>query len=333
LVSISTDFSRTLLNRTPTKYRNDGTYLLWAITNNIYLNNIAFIETIQEKIYTATVTDHAHDIEKYLLYIKNNLKMITSTGSKHKQHNGLLTYILHQLHQTKNTIFQRYIQDMHIDYQEGKLPKYTPFKLIQECENKIRVLKHAKVWTTSSPLDTPAMALTTSSTLSDKLKEFLANQISNKLNKLDQSGKTPGKDGNQGKDGKTSHRFQHQEWLFVPPANQSDTKTINNRTYNWCAKCNRSQGQWVQAHTTATHIDNFIPPTCHSDPTCRGAQQKTAHVAQLQDPTDTKGKRVHSDPAIDPASDRVPTTAQLSLTDGLTNCFRFDVQDLVSGDN
>jgi hypothetical protein len=82
------------------------------------------------------MADHAHDVEKYLLYIKNNLKMITPMSSKHKQHNGLLTYILRQLCQSKNTIFQRYIQDMHIDYQEGKLPKYTPFKLIQECEKK-----------------------------------------------------------------------------------------------------------------------------------------------------------------------------------------------------
>jgi hypothetical protein len=105
------------------------------------------------------MADHAHDVEKYLLYIKNNLKMITSMSSKHKQHNGLLTYILRQLCQSKNTIFQRYIQDMHIDYQEGKLPKYTPFKLIQECENKIRVLKHAKVCTTSSSSDTPAISI------------------------------------------------------------------------------------------------------------------------------------------------------------------------------
>jgi hypothetical protein len=50
---------------------------------------------------------------------------------------------------------------------------------------------------------------------------------STKLNKLDQSGKTPGKDGNQGKDGKTSHRFQHQEWMFVPPANHSEALAIN----------------------------------------------------------------------------------------------------------
>jgi hypothetical protein len=34
---------------------------------------------------------------------------------------------------------------------------------------------------------------------------------------------------------------------------------MNNRTYQWCTKCNRGNGQWVQAHTTNTHIDDFRP--------------------------------------------------------------------------
>jgi hypothetical protein len=139
LSSISPDLSMTLLNRTPTQYCNDGTYLLWAISNNIYRNNVAFVEIICEKIYTATLADHNHDVEKYLIYIKNNLKMIT-TLHKTKQHTGLITYILCQLHHTKNPIFLHYIQDLHIDYQEGKLPKYSPVKLIHDCEDKIRVL-------------------------------------------------------------------------------------------------------------------------------------------------------------------------------------------------
>jgi hypothetical protein len=46
LASISSDLSMMILNRTPTQYCNDGTYILWAISNNIYRNNIAFVETI-----------------------------------------------------------------------------------------------------------------------------------------------------------------------------------------------------------------------------------------------------------------------------------------------
>jgi len=50
LSSISSKLSLTIINRVPAKYRNDGTDILWAITNNIYRNNVAFVESIREKI-------------------------------------------------------------------------------------------------------------------------------------------------------------------------------------------------------------------------------------------------------------------------------------------
>jgi hypothetical protein len=64
MASISSDLSLTLINRIPTQYHNDGTYLLWALSNNVYCNNIAFVESIQEKIVNATVTQHDGDKEK-----------------------------------------------------------------------------------------------------------------------------------------------------------------------------------------------------------------------------------------------------------------------------
>ena len=81
LASISSDIALTLINRIPTTYCNDGTYLLWTLSNNIYHNNIAFIESIREKIANATVVHHQNDVEKYLIFIKNHLRMITSKST------------------------------------------------------------------------------------------------------------------------------------------------------------------------------------------------------------------------------------------------------------
>jgi hypothetical protein len=170
LASISHDLSLTLLNRIPTLYRNDGTYLLWTLTNNIYRNNIAFVESVREKTVTATVLQHDNDIEKYLIFIKNHLRMITTKHSSAQQHRGLITYILRQLKTTPNQIFLRYVQDLHVSYQEGKLPKYTPSTLITDVEDKIRVLKYAEVWDTVIRNESPAMALTVTPTLTDQLK-------------------------------------------------------------------------------------------------------------------------------------------------------------------
>jgi hypothetical protein len=263
--------------------------------------------------------------------------MISPSNNKTKQHNGLITYILRQLRLSPNAIFQRYIQDLHIEYQEGKLPKYSPFRLIQDCEDKIRVLRHAEAWINPTTSDTPAMALQSPPTLTEQLKDFLANQISTELQKLIQRGKSTGreggKDGRTGGDGKTRHRFQHQEWMFQPPSQNSDTKTVNGRTYNWCTKCNRGQGQWVQAHTTATHLDDFIPPNRRQDSARRSNAQRSAQMAQPQDTTDSATKRAHFDPNMTQDKDHQSQTAQLSLSEGLTNCFRFDVQDFLPQDD
>jgi hypothetical protein len=101
--------------------------------------------------------------------------------------------------------------------------------------------------------DTPAMALTVNTPINSSLKEFLANHITSELKCL--TGNTKPEDN----DSKQKYRFQYQDWMFQPPANLRETKVMNSGTYHWCTKCNRSNGQWVQAHTTDTHLDDFKP--------------------------------------------------------------------------
>jgi hypothetical protein len=77
MASMSHDLSFTLINRLPHNLCNDGTYLLWALTNNVYQNNVAFVEQIQEKISTVTLQQHSNNVEKYLIFVKQHLHMIT----------------------------------------------------------------------------------------------------------------------------------------------------------------------------------------------------------------------------------------------------------------
>jgi len=46
LNSITSDLTVTILNRIPQAYRNDGTYILWSLSNNIHRNNIAFVKHV-----------------------------------------------------------------------------------------------------------------------------------------------------------------------------------------------------------------------------------------------------------------------------------------------
>ena len=317
LASISSDLALTLINRIPNTYRNDGTYLLWALSNNIYRNNIAFMESIREKIVDTTVIQHQNDVEKYLIFIKNHLRMITSKSTSTKRFNGLITYILRQLKTTQNQIFLRYIQDLHVAYQEGQLPKYTPLKLISDVEDKIRVLRHTEVWDSTTNTDTPAMALQAAPTFSDQLKDFLANHIAAEVKRLIPSSKQnpAGKDTKDNKDGKSKFRQPHPEWLFIAPQNLEERKTVQNRTYNWCTKCNRGSGQWVITHTDDTHRADYIHPNKRQDGSRRPPAQPVANAAQLATPS----------PATNDAATTQP--GQLSLSEGITNAFRFDVQE------
>jgi hypothetical protein len=199
--------------------------------------------------------------------------MIMVKPADGKKFRGLITYILCQLKGTSNSIFLHFIQDLHVQYQEGKLPKYNPMKLVLEVEDKIRVLKHAEVWETASTTnDVPAMALNTTASITDQLKDFQAHHITAELKRLSSNTKPPPNDHDSGhKDGKSRSKFQHQDWMFVPPNRLSETKSIQGRSYNWCTKCNKGQGQWVQAHTSDTHQDGFRlalanDPTLANDP-------------------------------------------------------------------
>jgi hypothetical protein len=247
--------------------------------------------------------------------------MIMSQTTKTTRYNGLITYVLHQLKTTQNKIFLRYIQDLHVSYQEGTLPKYTPWKLVLDVEDKIRVLWHAEVWDSTKSKDTPAMALNATSTLTDQLKEFLAKQISTEIKHLVTTPKpnTLSREGRDGKDGRQRSR-SNPEWVYTPPQNLANTKTVQNRTYYWCTKCNRGNGQWVLSHNNETHKDNYIHPNKGHDGTKPPCAQQTANGAQLQAKTsssDDAGNQPHG---------------QMSLQDGITNAFRSDVTDFVDDD-
>jgi hypothetical protein len=162
--------------------------------------------------------------------------------------------------------------------------------------------------------DTSAMAFTAAPTISDQLKEFLANQITAEIRCVTNASKPPipGKDN---KDGKQRTRPSHQDWLYIAPQNIEESKIVNNCTYRWCSKCNRGNGQWVITHSTDTHKDDYIHPSKRQDDTKRSPTQQTVNTAQVLQPQPTS------------ADGGTTPQGQLSLQDGITNAFRFHVTD------
>ncbi len=155
------------------------------------------------------------------------------------------------------------------------------------------------------------------------MKEFIAKHISSEFDKLS--------DHQKGTDGKQRTCFQHQEWMFLPPTQPSKTKTMNGREYRWRAKCNKGKGQWVQAHTTETHIDDFKP---------NGRRYKNTPPPGILRPginTNADGKPPGGQPCTsfatpDKHHEELEPSAQLSLQDGLNNYFHFDVDEIADED-
>jgi hypothetical protein len=159
--SISDDLFSTIIHRVLTTFCNDGTYLLWAICHIVHYNNIIYHKHLREKMTTATLSDHDHDVRKYIIYIKNDLKMITPMWNQSTANNGFISHTLHQLKQSTVPLFQDYIWNLHITYQKGQHSKMTPASLLKDVKDKIRVLKHSVEWTTSEPPKPSAMAFLT----------------------------------------------------------------------------------------------------------------------------------------------------------------------------
>jgi hypothetical protein len=100
---------------------------------------------------------------------------------------------------------------------------------------------------------------------------------------------------------------------------------MNDREYKWCLKCNRGNGQWVQAHMTETHQEDF-----HIQRHFTNTPKTTTGI--LKGGTPSSKTRVSFAIQEQTTPPPVEHSAQLSLTEGLENCFRFDVDDLTGND-
>jgi hypothetical protein len=308
--SVTDTFMTTLIHRIPTKLCNDGTNLLWAVCHNIHRNNVAFHEHIGEKIRVATLADNRNDVTTYIISIKNYLKMITPISGSTTDDNGLLTNILHQLKVCPVPLFRDYIRKLHVGFQKGEFPDFTPIKLLTQVEDKIRALKHASEWSQDNSSSPSAMALVTSASHTPSALEYLIKQQTILITKLLE---------HRSKDSKGSYH----DWKHKAPANLQEIRRYNGKVFKWCTKCNGRQGQWASAHDTKTHIDGF-------------RQEKgkfpsgQRHRPNAMIATTDGGQHSATDDILTGTPPQGATTAnqaRIDLAAGLDAAWRFDVSD------
>ncbi len=253
--SIGDDFSLMILHRVPETYRNDGPYVLWTICNHIHRNNIAFNETIKQRIRDSTLVQFDNDVLKYIISVRDNLRLIT-TSSKQDNHNDLLIYIFRELTTCSIEPFKQAVQRWHVEYLEAKTPDLTPTTLLEQADTKVQILQHAGQWTKS--LNPEVMALQLELQAQREQSAFLVKQLTAHVTRLVDN------KGYKRQNGAFKHTRNgqriggtHPTWMTIPPTYPTETKIQDNRLYTWCTKCRNGQGLWVCRHNTETHVDGF----------------------------------------------------------------------------
>jgi hypothetical protein len=143
--SLTPEFSALLHSRIDPNYCCDGPLLLFTMCQNIHRNHLAFVESVKHKIRSSTLSDYSNDIQAYLRFLQNNLKLISSTGADASAHNDLIPHILKQLRSTTIPLFQQSVLKWQRDYFENTL-QLTPASLVLKADQEHQILKHAGQW-------------------------------------------------------------------------------------------------------------------------------------------------------------------------------------------
>ncbi len=81
-------------------------------------------------------------------------------------------------------MFQDYVRDLHVNFQDIKLPSLTVSTLLLHLGDKIRVLKHTNEWTEADSTQSSAMASAAGTKLTPRLEEILSKQVKAQSNQL-----------------------------------------------------------------------------------------------------------------------------------------------------
>jgi hypothetical protein len=302
LCSVTDDFSTLIISRIDQTLRNDGPLLLWTICQNIYRNNIAFVESIKAKIRSASMSHFGDDAQKYLSFCRDNLRLITTSDANAQSHNDLITYNFTTLSTSSIVPFKEEIQKWHVAFLEAKDKDLTPANLVKRADDKIQVLQHAGLWKEVEP---PAvMALKLELEQQKQGQQQLVQQIVAHLsNFTNQNTRKPG--GPSG--------YQHPTWMTTPPHSITEiSKVVNGKTYVWCTRCRQGKGLWVCTHSTETHQDGY-------------RRERTTSNEHQQHSLSQNMHQQHKPQPSYPYPPQYPTPpqprAQLSLNDYIDNCF------------
>ena len=113
--------------------------------------------------------------------------------------------------------------------------------------------------------------------------------LTGKVDKLDQQLKMRDKQDNdkEASNPPASESDRKKKWL-PPKDGEPKTKTMFNKTWHWCSKCNNGKGRWNRSHLTEAHKDNFQRESSESSDS--NSTAPGGHTAQVDSDDDALGQ-------------------------------------------
>jgi hypothetical protein len=117
--SLTVEFTTILHSKIDQDFSNDGPLLLFTMCNHIHRNHLAFIESIKNKNRMATLAEFKNNVQGFLSFLQDNLRLITSAGVDKMDHTDLVPHILLQLRTTTIPVFQQSVLTWQHEYMKN----------------------------------------------------------------------------------------------------------------------------------------------------------------------------------------------------------------------
>jgi hypothetical protein len=253
--SLTHDFAAIFHSRIDLLYCSNGPLLLHTMCQHIHCNHLAFVETIKNKIRLATLAEFKNDVQAYLHFLTDNLKLISSTEATDTEHKDLLLHLFLQLRTTTIPVFQQSVLKWQRDFLENTL-SLTPSTLVSKADQECQMLTHTGQWVETidpSVVAMQAMFHQSKAKTGDVFTNLAANfsQITQRQKEIARSIRSSYRGASNS---------QTPEWLLDALDDLEQIKYFNGRYWHYCTKCGRND-RWVCTHTNATHDDSTHSPS------------------------------------------------------------------------
>lgn len=266
----------------------DGPSYLYVLANFVDPDNGHLVAATKKLLRQLHVKNFNFSVKTMLAEFSTLEKRISDLDGQYSDDDKFID-LYACLETMQESSFATYVQKIKDEEMEKSRNIRLPVnEIITKMKKKQTRMEIAQAWNVMSKQDQMVMAL--------------VGMIEKGSKKTDNNNKTTKNTNNNNSNAKedATKELDSNEpklnWYTRPPAEdepRTKTSKFNDKVFNWCTKCRKGKGKWVNNHTDETHIDNFKAEKKdtedvkknESNPAAKKAKRVTFSNTVSQEPT------------------------------------------------